>query len=136
MSQTSLLKSVKTALTSGQVTEGDVAKFLNRKLGVTKTKTRTVKHTEYKDGRSNKHAILLAVDAFGEVGCKSAELRTKLKELNHDMSTAVFQTSRCILQNNEKLLKSTGKVREKTFRLTTAGKKELETFQGPVVVSE
>jgi predicted transcriptional regulator len=86
---------------------------------------------EYPDNRSNRHAILHAIHAFGEAGCESGKLRAKLKEIDHEMATNVFHTTRSVMQSKEKLIKSTGKSREKVYKLTVAGIKTLEEFEVP-----
>lgn len=149
-----ILDTVGKLLANGLIAESDLTSLVNDKLAdsglaladapnVHKRKARPAKTpkakaakrersvTEYPDGRTNKHAILLAVESFGEDGCQSGDLRAKLVEINHEMSSAVFHTTRSNMQSKDKLLKSTGPARSKVFKLTAAGRKALEEFEAP-----
>lgn len=142
-----IVATVETLIANGHLSEDELSSFVNDKLAdqglaladsprVHKRKAKASaskrgERTEYADGRSNKHAILLAIDSFGEDGCQSGELRAKLAELNHEMGSAVFHTTRSNMQSKEKLIKSTGARREKVFKLSAAGRKALEEYEAP-----
>src|SRR5690606_5201155 len=70
-----------------------------------------------------------AINSFGNSGCKSQELREKLEDLGHGMVTNVFHATRSTMQHKEKLVKSTGALRSKIYKLTVSGKKELEYLE-------
>jgi len=85
--------------------------------------------TDYADGRTNQHAILLAVHNLGDGGGQSAAMQEELKKLNHEMESAVFNTTKSNMKNKYKLLKSSGKKREEIITLTVLGKKKLASLE-------
>ena len=149
MAQSELIKNIVTLVSANLLSEADLADAVNLKLapmgvslsGSAAKVTRRAKgaaqsapaspRTEYEDGRSNNHAILLAVSNLGEEGGQSADIQAELEKIGHPMESAVFNTTKSNLKNKYKFLKSKGGKREQVITLTAAGKKALEEFEAP-----
>jgi len=82
--------------------------------------------TEATDGRTNKHALLYAINALDE--CKSKDLKAKLIDIGHPMGTAVFHTQLSTLQSKSGAVKSRGALRHNLYSLNVAGKKLLSAL--------
>lgn len=150
MTQSVIFQNIQTLIAANLLTEADLAEAVNQKLapfGVTlssdlkvskrkvasKPKTKPAKaertRTEYSDGRTNNHALMLAVLNCGEEGGQAEAIRAQLIELGHEMPTAIFNTTKTNLKNKYKFLKSKGSKREQVLSLTAAGKKEIERLE-------
>lgn len=146
MAQSVLIRNIENLVSSNLISEADLAEAVNQKLEpmglslatakVTKRKPRKqakaaekAPRTDYEDGRTNTHAILLAVSLLGDEGGQSADIKAELEKMGHPMDNRVFNTSKSVLKNKEKLLKSKGAKREQIITLTAAGKKRLEEFE-------
>jgi len=147
--QNTTFNTVKNLIKKGFISESDLADFANDKLAqhelsltskaaVQKRKKRPVKGSKAPvrarssslptDGRTNKHAILFAINELGE--CKSKELKEKLEAIRHPMQTAVFHTQLSTLQSKDGAVKSKGKIRHNVYSLSADGKKMLAGLNG------
>ncbi len=79
------------------------------------------------DGRTNKHAILVAIAELEDTadGCTSKSLQAKLAEIGHPLGVATFHTQLSTLQSKDGAVKAKGKLRHNKYSLSAVGKKML-----------